>query len=206
MNLFDDTALFNSGELRLKEFNIPDAELKLWEHFFPREVADRYYKILLPETPYKQEEIKIYDKVHLTPRMSVWYGRTRDGSTSRPITPLLEEIKQRVEAATHVQFSSVLLNLYRDGKDGVAWHRDHDRELGPKPIVASVNFGATRPFEIRHKFKQEIEQLKIPLNHGSLLLMAGPMQHYWERRLAKTARSVGPRINLTFRNVESIQF
>ena len=175
--LFDDTELFSSGELRIQEFDIPDAELTLWEHFFSREEADTFYNTLMAETPWKQEEITVYDKTHLTPRLTVWYGKRRKEST-KPVlelTPTLQTIRERVEATTGLQFTSVLVNLYRDGKDGVGWHRDHDRELGPKPIVASVSFGETRPFEIRHKFRKELDKIRIPLHHGSLLLMAGTM-------------------------------
>ena len=199
--LFSDTELFNSGNLRIKSFDIPDAELKLWEHFFPRDKADQYYNTIMKETPWKQEEITVYDKTHLTPRMTVWYGKQRNGSTIRSFTPTLLEIKEKVEAETKINFTSVLVNLYRDGKDGVGWHRDHDRELGPQPLVASVTFGETRPFEIRHKFRKELEKIRIPLDHGSLLLMGGTMQHFWEHQIPKTAKQIGPRINLTFRIV-----
>ncbi len=199
--LFNDTELFNSGDLRVKEFDIPDAELKLWEHFFSRDKADHYYNTILQETPWKQEEITVYDKTHLTPRMTVWYGKKRDGTTTRAFTSTLLEIKGKVENETKINFTSVLVNLYRDGKDGVGWHRDHDRELGPQPLVASVTFGETRPFEIRHKFRKELEKIRIPLDHGSLLLMGGTMQHFWEHQIPKTAKQIGPRINLTFRIV-----
>jgi alkylated DNA repair dioxygenase AlkB len=201
--LFDDTQLFSSGDLRIQKFDIPDAELTLWEHFFPRAEADNFYNTIMAETPWKQEEITVYDKTHLTPRMTVWYGKRRDGSKQpiKPFTPVLAGIKERVEATTGIQFTSVLVNLYRDGKDGVGWHRDQDRELGPRPIVASVSFGETRPFEIRHKFRKDLEKIRIPLHHGSLLLMGGTMQHYWEHQIPKTAKVIKPRINLTFRIV-----
>jgi alkylated DNA repair dioxygenase AlkB len=200
-SLFDDTQLFQSGELSIKEFDIPDAELKLWEHFFSRTEADHFYNTIMKETPWKQEEITVYDKTHLTPRMTVWYGKQRDGTVKRELTPSLRTIKEKVELETKIQFTSVLVNLYRDGKDGVGWHRDHDRELGPRPVVASLTFGETRPFEIRHKFRKELEKIRIPLDHGSLLLMAGTMQHFWEHQIPKTAKLIGPRINLTFRIV-----
>jgi alkylated DNA repair dioxygenase AlkB len=204
--LFDDTDLFNSGQLRIQQFVIPDAELTLWEHHFNREESDKFYKTLLNETPWEQQEITIYDKTHLSPRLSVWYGQRRDPTKPvRPLTPVLATIKERVEATTRVKFTSVLANLYRDGKDSVAWHRDHDRELGPKPIVASVSFGETRLFEIRHKFRKELDKISIPLTHGSLLLMGGTMQHYWEHQVPKTSKIIKPRINLTFRIVHEQQ-
>src|SRR5689334_7968110 len=109
--LFDDTELFNSGSLQIKTFDIPDAELKLWEHFFPRDKADQYYNTIMIETPWKQEEITVYDKTHLTPRMTVWYGRRRDGTTKRDFTPSLLELKEKVETETKINFTSVLVNL-----------------------------------------------------------------------------------------------
>jgi alkylated DNA repair dioxygenase AlkB len=200
--LFSDTQLFSSGELRIQSFDIPDAELTLWEHFFTRHESDIFYQALLEETPWKQEEITVYDKTHLTPRMIAWYGKNRTPDKPiLPLTPTLEMIRKKVEATSGIKFTSVLVNLYRDGKDGVGWHRDHERELGPKPIVASVNFGETRPFEIRHKFRKELGKIRIPLNHGSFLLMGGAMQHYWEHQVPKTAKVIKPRINLTFRIV-----
>jgi alkylated DNA repair dioxygenase AlkB len=200
--LFDDTQLFNSGNLRIQHFDIPDADLTLWEHFFPKHEADNFYNLLMKETPWKQEEITVYDKTHLTPRMISWYGKKRDPQKPAvPLTPTLQYILEKVETTTGIQFTSVLLNLYRNGNDGVAWHRDNDRYLGPKPIVASVSFGETRPFEIRHKFNKVPGKISIPLHHGSLLLMGGTMQYYWEHQIPKTAKIIKPRINLTFRIV-----
>jgi len=200
--LFEDTALFSSGELRLASFNLPDAELHLWEHFFNRQEADEIYHQLLKETPWEQRPITLFDKTVPTPRLTAWYGKHRDPQTPETaFTPLLLRIKQRVEATSNICFTSVLLNLYRDGNDGVAWHRDHDRELGPRPVVGSVSFGETRPFEIRHKFRKELSKLSIPLHHGSFLLMGGTMQHFWEHRIPKTSKLIKPRINLTFRIV-----
>lgn len=201
-HLFQDTDLFTSGALRVREFDLPDAELKLWEHFFDRASSDAYYNALLAQTPWEQKPITIFEKTMPTPRLTAWYGKHRDGL--RPdiaFTPLLQEIKTKVEDASGFLFTSVLLNLYRDGQDSVAWHRDNERELGPRPIVASVSFGETRPFEIRHKFRKDLAKLRIPLEHGSFLLMTGTMQHFWEHQIPKTNKPISPRINLTFRVV-----
>jgi len=201
LTLFDDTALFQSGKLRIQEFDLPDAELKLYEHFFPREDADRIYTTLLADTPWKQEPITIHGQTVLNPRLTAWYGKRCSDGPELSLTSTLEYIKEKVEAAIPIQFTSVLLNLYRTGQDSVSWHRDRDRDNHPQPVVASVSFGETRPFQIRHKFRKELDKLEIPLNHGSLLVMAGPMQHYWEHQIPKTTKEIKPRINLTFRIV-----
>jgi len=201
MTLFDDTALFNSGELKISKFDILDAELKLWEHFFNREESDQFYSTLLADTPWKQEPITIHGKTLPTPRLTAWYGKRRSDNPILPFTPTLLNIKERVELVSGVQFTSVLLNLYRSGQDSVSWHRDKEKEFGPNPVIGSVSFGETRPFEIRHAFQKNLGKIRIPLNHGSFLLMAGPMQHFWEHQIPKTAKEIKPRINLTFRIV-----
>ena len=75
MTLFNDTELFTSGELKIKQFDIPDAELTLYEHFFPKKDSDRFYETLLNETNWKQQPITIHGKTHLTPRLTAWYGK-----------------------------------------------------------------------------------------------------------------------------------
>jgi len=201
MTLFNDTELFTSGEVKKKQFDIPDAELLLWEHFFNKQESDQFYGTLLQETPWKQEEIIMYNKTMLTPRQIAWYGKRRSTKTELPMTPTLLTIKEKIEKETGVHFTSVLLNLYRHGQDSVAWHRDKEKEFGANPVIGSVSFGETRPFEIRHIERKDLKKISIPLHHGSFLLMAGPMQHCWEHQVPKTAKNIKPRINLTFRIV-----
>jgi alkylated DNA repair dioxygenase AlkB len=93
----------------------------------------------------------------------------------------------------------VLLNYYRDGADSMGMHSDDEPELGPQPAIASLSYGATRSFILRHKRSKRT--LKLELTDGSLLLMAGSMQQNWLHGINKTAKSVGPRLNLTFRYI-----
>lgn len=80
----------------------------------------------------------------------------------------------------------------------MGWHRDDERELGARPVIASVSLGATRRFLLRAN-DRKTQAMGIDLTHGSLLMMAGDTQINYRHALAKTAKSVGPRINLTFR-------
>ena len=98
------------------------------------------------------------------------------------------------------EFNGVLLNLYRDGRDGMGWHADDEPELGPEPVIASVSLGAERRFRLKHRRLPEA-RLDIVLPHGSLLVMAGATQRHWVHALPKAAAPVGARINLTFRRV-----
>jgi alkylated DNA repair dioxygenase AlkB len=143
LTLFADTDLFNSGDLKIMHFNIPDAELTFYDHFFNREDSDHHYRVLMDETPWKQEPITIHGKTHPTPRLTAWYGKGRGGQIKNPITPTLETIIEKIEKETAIPFTSVLLNLYRTGQDSVSWHRDYEREYGANPIIGYVSFGET---------------------------------------------------------------
>ncbi len=159
---------------------------------------------LVAETPWRADTIVVYGKRWLQPRLSAWYGEasyTYSGLRLEPLpmTPLLERLRAAVEAATGHRYNSVLLNYYRDGADSMGMHADDEPELGPRPVIASLSFGATRTFILRHKASKRT--LKCDLTDGSLLLMGGSLQHNWLHGINKTARPTGARVNLTFRFV-----
>src|SRR5471030_1528959 len=116
-----------------------------------------------------------------------------------PFTPLQLLIKQAVELAVGRSFNSVLLNYYRDERDSMGFHADDETELGPDPAIASVSFGAPRTFILKHK--RLPKTLKLDLGGGSLLLMAGKLQHFWQHGINKERTQRGPRISLTFRQI-----
>jgi alkylated DNA repair dioxygenase AlkB len=141
------------------------------------------------------------------PRLTAWYGDpaaqyTYSGLTwePRPWTPTLLDLRRRLEAATDARFNSVLLNYYRDGRDSMGWHADNEPELGAAPAIASLSLGASRRFRLRpYRGGLTHPSFSLDLPTGSLLLMRGPTQQHWQHELPKTARPVGPRLNLTFR-------
>ena len=113
------------------------------------------------------------------------------------------EIRKRhwlLQRETGIGFNSVLANLYRDGRDRMGWHSDDERELGPRPVIASLSLGACRRFVLRHR-REVSSKLAIELPHGSLLVMRGETQRHYRHALPATAKPVGPRINLTFRRI-----
>lgn len=202
MSLFDDTELFASGTNGLVHYDLPDADVTLQDALFTKEQSDHFYTQLLRNTPWREYQMKVYDKTVTVPRMIAWY-EDKDNPGAEPDaldwTPDLLEIRETVERQTGYHFNSVLLNLYRDGSDGVSWHSDRQETIGQNPVIASVTFGETRMFRLRHKYQKEKLQVEIPLHHGSLLLMAGTTNSFWQHEVPKTARKVLPRINLTFR-------
>lgn len=185
---------------------IPDGEL-LWLEQLPLGLADQEVLArLVAETSWRAESISLWGKQHLQPRLTAWHGDARYSYSGLdleplPFTPLLLDIKHAVERATGEAFNSVLLNYYRDGRDSMGMHSDDEAELGPEPAIASVSFGATRTFILRHRRSKQT--VKLDLTSGSVLLMRGKTQHFWLHGINKTVRPIGPRVNLTFRKILS---
>jgi alkylated DNA repair dioxygenase AlkB len=118
-----------------------------------------------------------------------------------PWNMLLQKIKSLVEDCTETNFTSVLLNQYRNGKDSNGWHADNEKELGTNPVIASLSFGAERTFQLKHNSDLSLKK-SIVLEHGSLLIMKGTTQHFWKHQIPKTSKPIGSRVNLTFRIIE----
>jgi len=143
----------------------------------------------------------------MQPRLTAFYGDPEIEYSysgirmeARNWTDTLLQIKEKIEAKCDTVFNVCLLNYYRDGKDHMGWHRDNERSLGQVPVIASLSFGGTRIFQFR-KYEGKMPVISLELDHGSLVLMKGETQKYWEHRVTKTSLLVGPRVNLTFRSV-----
>jgi alkylated DNA repair dioxygenase AlkB len=176
---------------------------------FGAQEANDLFAQLREQVDWRQEEIVLFGQRRLVPRLVAWHGDAGAVYSysgvehhPQPWTPPLLRIRERVEALSGHSFNSVLLNLYRDGRDGMGWHADDEPELGANPVIASVSLGATRRFRMRHR-KRRAETLGLDLEHGSLLVMYGATQHHWLHAVPKVTRPVGERINLTFRRVAS---
>ena len=200
-------SLFDNIEANTELFTILNGKYLFCPNFLDKELSDKYLKFLLSDIEWKQESMNMYGKTLDFPRLTAWYGDNDkpysfSGITLKPNawTRELLEIKYKIEAKCDAIFNSVLLNRYRNGQDSISWHTDAEKELGVNPIIASVNFGATRKFQLRHiETKQKIE---FELTHGSLLIMLGELQHFWQHQVPKTSKVVGERINLTFREIK----
>lgn len=189
---------------------LPQADLRFDPAFLPADEAATLLALLTAEVAWEQRAIRMFGQELPQPRLTAWYGDpaaryTYSGLTwePRPWTPALHALRQRLEAATGARFNSVLLNFYRDGRDSMGWHADDEPELGPAPVIASLSLGATRRFRLRPRPGLGHPPQALDLPSGSLLVMAGPTQQHWQHALPKTARPVGPRLNLTFRWVAS---
>ncbi|MCM0041639.1 MAG: alpha-ketoglutarate-dependent dioxygenase AlkB [Algoriphagus sp.] len=182
-------------------------EVSFHPHFFSSAEADELFQVFHDRLSWQQEPIWMFGKQVLQPRLTALYGDPKVpyrysgiAMEARPFTDELKLIKNRLEAFTKQELTHVLCNYYRDGMDSMGWHRDNEPVLGNNPAIASLTFGATRSFQLRPYGKKE-PKLSLELSHGSLLLMGGESQHFWEHQLPKTKKVLAPRINLTFRKL-----
>lgn len=186
---------------------LPNAELIYIENFYKKETADCFFNIFKQTIKWQQDDITVFGKTYKQPRLIALHADNNkpysySGIIMQPhaFTPELLEIKTDIENEIKHQFTTVLLNLYRNGNDSNGWHADNEKELGKNPIIASVSFGETRPFHFKHRRLKD-QRHKIDLHHGSLLVMKGEMQHHWLHQIAKTKKVINERINLTFRTI-----
>ena len=189
-----------------RRFPLADADVRL-APFCTADTAQAWFERLHAEIPWERHRLKIFGREIDSPRLSCWigdadavytYSRTR--FEPRPWTPALAALRAAVMAYCGDVYNSVLCNLYRDGRDAMGWHSDSEPELGPAPAIASVSFGATRRFRLRHK-RDPQRRLEIDLESGSLLRMAGATQANYRHDLPRAPRASDARINLTFRRI-----
>lgn len=181
------------------------------QSFFGPVDADRLLPQIIATTPWRQDEIKIFGRMILQPRLTAWLGDPGASyrysgltMTPGPWTPVIHALKTAVESHTKGTFNSALINRYRTGMDSMGWHRDNEPELGPTPLIVSLSLGGNRLFKIRH-YRNKSLTADIQLEDGDLLIMSGAMQSHWEHSLPKTRRPVSERINITFRSVKKNQ-
>jgi alkylated DNA repair dioxygenase AlkB len=203
-----DDLFSNTSSSNFINVDIPDGDVSLCLNLFSSSESDVLFETLKTEIDWKQEQINIFGQTHDIPRLTAWYGDfgksyTYAGISVEPSswTPTLLQIKEKVESVSNIQFNSVLLNRYRSGNDGVSWHSDDEPELGVNPVIGSVSFGQSRPFQFKHKDLEGVKQ-KVTLEHGSYLLMKGETQHKWLHQIPKSKKEMEERINLTFRIIK----
>ncbi|WP_298519937.1 alpha-ketoglutarate-dependent dioxygenase AlkB [uncultured Kordia sp.] len=185
--------------------HLPDADIRYYPNFINSKDATSIFETLLQETPWQQDDIKVFGKVYAQPRLTALYGTNLNTysysnieMTPHPLTTTLADLKQKVDQTCEANFTTMLLNYYRDGKDSNGWHADNEKELGTNPVIASLSFGQARFFHLKHRTDKTLKH-KLLLEHGSLLLMKGETQHKWLHQIPKTTKQIQGRINITFR-------
>ena len=183
-----------------------DLKVRIEKNFFNQVNSNELLKKLISDLPWESMAIKMFGKDITIPRLQCWVGdKGCDYKYSgkklnrQDWTTDLIMIREKIYKELNIDFNSVLVNYYRDGKDSMGWHSDNERELGPNPTIASISLGSERDLVFRNKINKEV--LPIPQTHGCLILIDGKTQKNWQHAIKKTRKVIGPRINLTFRNI-----
>jgi alkylated DNA repair dioxygenase AlkB len=186
---------------------LPGAEVSLAEAWLPTGEADALLAALATQVRWEVHRIRLFGRLVDSPRLSCWIGDP--GAAYRysgtrfephPWPEALLPVRDRLRDETAVDFNSVLANCYRGGRDSMGWHSDNERELGPRPVIASLSLGAPRRFVFSSR-QDSSRKHALVLPHGSLLLMAGETQSRYRHALPATTKPVAARINLTFRRI-----
>lgn len=156
--------------------------------------SDALFQTLVNTLPWTQRTRHLYDLERVEPRLTA--GWLADQGTA--LEPhILEEMRAALSARYGVQLDSAGFNLYRDGRDSVAWHRDTIAKQIKDPVVALVSLGEPRKLLLRPRGGGRSRP--FPLGHGDLLVTGGNAQRTWEHAVPKVARA-GPRISIAFRH------
>jgi len=184
----------------------PPPGCQYFADFLSDEEAGQLLGTLWRDLPWQQKPIRLFGREVMQPRLICWQSDpevfyTYSGLTLYPEAwlPELDRLRSRLCTKVSWQFNSVLANAYRDGQDSMGWHSDDEPELGPEPVIAAISLGATRTFRWREK--RGHGSGGIVLESGSLLLMSGHFQRFFQHSVPKTLRETGLRINLTFRKI-----
>jgi alkylated DNA repair dioxygenase AlkB len=176
--------------------------------FLSCEDADALLSRIRSEAEFKQNYIQLYGRKAI-PRLEAWYGPW-DYPYSKgvvlktaPMPGYLQAVIDRIASAGFGAFNAVLINRYRDGRDYISRHSDNDYG-DPEPTIPSLTLGATRPFRLAKivsgsKLDKSTTTEFLP-GHGDLIVMRGKTNAEWQHWVPKTAKPIGERVNLTFRN------
>ncbi len=160
--------------------------------------ADSLFSELMTAVPWRAERRKMYDRVLDVPRLASFHDLTEAPPPHPAITRLRRRLNDIYAGELGEPFTSAGFCLYRDGSDSVAWHGDTiGRSSTQDTMVAIVSLGASRVFAMRPRGGGHA--LRLPQNHGDLLVMGGSCQRTWEHAVPKTSTPTGPRISVQFR-------
>ena len=156
--------------------------------------ADTLFEQLMSSAQWEATTQELYGKLVVTPRLVARWPTPADRAT---LPPVIERMRELLAQRYARPFDSVSANLYRDGRDSVAWHGDHIPLRIIDPVVATVSLGHPRRFLMRPR--QGRTELSLALGMGDLVVMGGSSQRTWLHAVPKVA-AAGPRISVAYRH------
>ena len=154
--------------------------------------ADRLFDAVLDASEWASHEMLMYDEVVPQPRLQTTW---RLGDLPRELD-VLRAMGAALADRYRTALPRVTANLYRDGRDSVAWHGDRVARDLPESVVAVVSLGHRRPFRLRPRSGGS--SIVLTPGRGDLVVMGGSCQRTWQHAVPKVAQA-GPRISVMFR-------
>lgn len=152
--------------------------------------ADAVFGQIVDAVSWQSPMVTMWEKRMQTPRLN--------GLLPEPARPeIVEDMRAALSERYDIEFMSVGANLYRDGRDSVAWHGDRVARTLPDATICIVSLGGPRRFLLRPKSGGH--SVRYELASGDLLVMGGSCQRTWQHSVPKVAHA-SPRISLTFRH------
>ena len=148
------------------------------------------FDLLYATLPWQQRTRVVWEKEHLEPRLTCW-------ELPDPLPTSLQRAGEELSGVYGIDFDQVSANLYRDGRDSVAWHRDRIHRTHTDPLVATISLGGRRPFLVRPYGGGASWRFEVGC--GDLLVMGGSCQHRFEHTVPKVSAAT-PRISVMLRH------
>eukprot|EP00171_Calliarthron_tuberculosum_P008119 IDg8119t1 len=201
------------GPYGVYEFPNYRGEVAYFKKFLTPDEADQVFTDINKSNSFQRTCTQYRGRDVLQPRDTAYFGTNNDNRLTGwfddpPASTTINSLREYVEDFCGLPkdfFNVVLANRYNHGRDSISWHSDDEKSLGDTPVIASLSLGATRRFLVRPKrnnLENDPQIYEYELTHGSLLVMSGPMQQFYQHAVPKvsTRECNEIRINLTFRH------
>jgi alkylated DNA repair dioxygenase AlkB len=170
--------------------------------WLPAERAASLFDEVVTHAPFRQARLFRYERYALEPRLTTSWSASRPGHRYDGLV----DAQRSIQARYGVRFDGAGLNLYRDGRDSVAFHRDRDLRWLDDTVTAILTLGAARPFLLRprtnrydHDAPHHGATHDVAPRSGDLLVMGGRAQADWEHSVPKAAGVSAPRVSVQWR-------
>ncbi len=160
--------------------------------------------------PIEHHEIMMFDKLVAIPRWQKLYGVGQynfSGTTSVGDLNVPDFVEKCFIVARklypHYTFNGALVNFYENGAHYIGAHSDSESDLVKGAPILSFSFGSERTFRLKKKIpaeEKDIFKIDFMTKNCSMIAMCGDCQKEYKHEITKTAKKVGPRINVTIRS------
>ena len=115
--------------------------------------------------------------------------------------PFLKEITGRVNTELGTGYNTILMNVYKGGKDCIGQHKDREDGWADGTGFATLSFGATRNFDLKEEDTGILT--RVPHKSGYIIDLPRSMNTTHTHGVPPQPRVKQPRVSLTFRHIKA---